>query len=150
MENQELFWSWINNRIQKYPHIIYGDHIGYPASSDIVRKIDFMVTDSTAHDCSKVIEKIKKLSNKNCFSFHAFYLQLISFNILLIIVQTPPPPPFFKDGGRVNFNYLPQRGGPWKIRKRGRSIVQEQVFLKGGGRVALSLFIFVKVYYIYI
>ena len=33
MENQALFWPSSNNRIQKYSHKTYEDHIGYPASS---------------------------------------------------------------------------------------------------------------------
>ena len=54
-------------------------HIGYPASSaasshkysfkDIVTKVDFILTDSTAHNLNKVIEKVKKISYENCFSF---------------------------------------------------------------------------------
>ena len=50
---------------------------------DIVRKIDFIMTDSTAHNL-KVIEKVK-ISSENCFSFHWYYFQSISFiNISLI------------------------------------------------------------------
>ena len=42
---------------------------GYKYSStDIVRKIDFVMTDSTAYNL-KVIEKVK-ISYENCFSFH--------------------------------------------------------------------------------
>ena len=51
--------------MQKYPRRTYKDHIGYPAlsaascykyiSKDIVRKIGFKMTDSTAH-LNKVIE----------------------------------------------------------------------------------------------
>ena len=33
IENQEFFWTSSNNRIQKYSHKTYEDHIGYPASS---------------------------------------------------------------------------------------------------------------------
>ena len=87
MENQEFIWPRSNTRVQKYPHRTYKDHIGYPASSaaswyknnlkDIVRKIDFIIADSTAHN--KVIEKVKKISYENYFSFHWFYLQAISF-----------------------------------------------------------------------
>ena len=47
----------------------------------------------------------------------------------------PPPPsaPLFKgEGGGVNFDYLPWRGGIWKIKKGGGDMVQGQVFLKGG------------------
>ena len=44
----------------------------------------------------------------------------------------PPlhPPSLFK-GGEVNFKYFPWRGGIWKIKKGGVSMVQGQVFLKG-------------------
>ena len=57
---------------------------GYKYSStDIVKKIDFVMTDSTAHNL-KVIEKVK-ISYEDCFSFHWFYLQAIFFiNISLI------------------------------------------------------------------
>ena len=52
----------------------------------------------------------------------------------------PPPPPFpFLTGGagagagaRVNFDYLPRRGENLKNKKGDRSMVQGQVFLKGG------------------
>ena len=40
-------------------------------------------------------------------------------------------PPLFLKGGGVNFDYLPQRGEIWKIKKGGGSMVQGQVFLKG-------------------
>ena len=55
---------------------------------------------------------------------------------LVDIVWTPPPPasppsPFLKGGG-VNFDYLTERGGIWKIKKGGGHIVQGLVFLKGG------------------
>ena len=61
--------------MQKYPRKTYKDHIGYPASSaasyykttsrDIVRKINFITTDSTAHNLNKIIEKKKKISSEN-------------------------------------------------------------------------------------
>ena len=84
MENQEFFWLSSKNRIQKYPRRTYKAQIGYSASSaapwykysskEIVRKIDFITKDSIAHNLNKVIEKVKKISNENCFSFHWFYL----------------------------------------------------------------------------
>ena len=52
-----------------------------------------------------------------------------------IIVRTPRPP----KGGR----------GPWEIKKEDGSMVQGQVFLKGG-ELALLLFNFFKVYHFYI
>ena len=77
MENQEFFWTWCNKRIQKYPRRTYKSHIGYPASSaaschkysskDIVRKVDFIVADSKAHNLNKVIDKVKKISMKIAF-----------------------------------------------------------------------------------
>ena len=68
MENQELSWSWSNNRIPKYPPSAAS---GYKCSSkQIVRKIGFVMTDSTAHNHNKVIEKVKKISYENCFSSH--------------------------------------------------------------------------------
>ena len=45
----------------------------------IVRKIHFVMIDSTAHNLNKIIEKIKKISYENRFSFHWFYLQAMSF-----------------------------------------------------------------------
>ena len=53
------------------------------------------------------------------------------------IVRTPPTTttttPLFKgEGGGVNFDYLPWRGGIWKIKKGGGDMVQGQVFLKRG------------------
>ena len=60
------------------------------------------------------------------------------------IVRTP----YFFKGGELNFNYLPRRGESEKSKKMGGSMVQEQVFLKGG--LALILFNFFKVYYFYI
>ena len=50
------------------------------------------------------------------------------------ITRSSDPPPLFKEGG-VNFSYLPQHGGLWKIKKAGGSMVQGQVFLKGEGRL---------------
>ena len=48
---------------------ILSDATDYKYSpKDIVRKIDFIMTDSTAHNL-KVIEKVK-ISSENCFSFH--------------------------------------------------------------------------------
>ena len=89
MENQEFFWLWSNNRIQKYPSRTYKSHIRYPASAvaschkysskDIVSKVDFIMTDNTEHNLNKVIENMKKISYENCFSFRWFYLQAISF-----------------------------------------------------------------------
>ena len=44
----------------------------------------------------------------------------------------PPPLPFFFRVGEISFDYLPWReGGIWKIKKRGESMVQGEVFLKG-------------------
>ena len=42
------------------------------------------------------------------------------------------PTPFFLRGGEVNFKYLSQRGESEKLKKWGVSMVQGQVFLKGG------------------
>ena len=56
--------------------------------------------------------------------------------------------PWGGGGGGENFNYLPQRGEDYENLKRGGSMVREQDFLKGG--LALFLFIFVKVYHVYI
>ena len=54
------------------------------------------------------------------------------------IVQTPPPSFFFLREG-ANFKYLPQ--GSEKLRKGGESMVQGQVFLKGGaGTFPINLF----------
>ena len=56
---------------------------GYKYSFTDIRKIDFVMTESTAHN-AKVIEKVK-ISYENCFSFDWFYLQAMSFiNISLI------------------------------------------------------------------
>ena len=84
MESQEFFSPWSKNRIQKYHRRTYKAHFGCAVSSaascykdsskDIVRKIDFIMTDSTAHTLNKVIEKVKKISYENYFSFHWFYL----------------------------------------------------------------------------
>ena len=35
--------------------------------------------------------------------------------------------------GEVDFNYLPQRGESEKLKRGGGSMVQGQIFLKGGG-----------------
>ena len=90
MENQEFVWPWSNNRIQKYPGRNYEDHIENPASSaasgykygskDIVRKIDFVMTDSTAHNLNKAIEEVEKNSYENCF----FSIGFISKPVLLL------------------------------------------------------------------
>ena len=72
-------------------------------------------------------------------------------NYMLSIVQNPPPAPSFLKGG-VNFNYLPD-GGNLKVKNLKKGVeygVQEQVFLKGGGGLALSLFNFFKVSHFYI
>ena len=54
-------------------------------------------------------------------------------NIHLHSSDPPPTPTPFKKGG-VNFNYLPQRGGDSeKLKRGGESMVQRQIFLKGGG-----------------
>ena len=52
-----------------------------------------------------------------------------------VIVRTPSPDPptFFRRGGGVNFNYLPQREKSEKLKKKGASMVQGQVFLKSEG-----------------
>ena len=65
-------------------------------------------------------------------------------NWWLKLVWTPS---LFKGvGGKF---WLPHPEGEiWKIKKRGESIVQRQVFLKGG--LALFLFHFFKVYHFYI
>ena len=47
----------------------------------------------------------------------------------MLYIQTPSP--FFK-GGEVSFDYLPRRGGSVNLKKRGESMAQGQVFLKGG------------------
>ena len=47
-------------------------------------------------------------------------------------IHSSEPPPFFKGGG-VNFNYLPRRGDSEKLKKGCGSMVQGEVFLKGGG-----------------
>ena len=63
------------------------------------------------------------------------------------------PPLFFKGGegeGWVNFDYLPQRGGIWKITNGGGSMVQGQVSWKEGRGLAVFLFNFFKVYRFYI
>ena len=54
-----------------------------------------------------------------------------------------------KGGSRVNFDYLPQGGGPENLKKGGGSLVQGQAFLKEwreGGGLALFLFNFFKFY----
>ena len=63
-------------------------------------------------------------TNKGCLFCYGKY-------VWEIIVQSPLPlTPFLKRGG-VNFHYAQGVGGIWKIKKRGGSMVQEQVFLKG-------------------
>ena len=47
--------------------------------------------------------------------------------------------------GEVNFNYLTWRGESEKLKKRGGSMVQGQVLLKGGEELALFLFSFFRV-----
>ena len=44
----------------------------------------------------------------------------------------PPPAPLFKRGVGVNFNHLPRRGDIEKLKKGCGSMVQGEVFLKGG------------------
>ena len=56
------------------------------------------------------------------FSFNKWYLKW----------STIVPTPFFSNGGEVNFNNLPRRGGSEKLKKGGGSMVQGQVFLKTG------------------
>ena len=46
---------------------------------------------------------------------------------------TPPLPFFLKGDGEVSFDYRPRRGDSEKLKKDGGSMVQGQVFLKGGG-----------------
>ena len=73
-------------------------------------------------------------------------------NYMLSIVHNPPSSPLFLKGGGVNFNYLSD-GGNLKVKnlKKGwKHGVQGQVFLKGGGGLALSLFHFIKVSHFYI
>ena len=67
---------------------------------------------------------------------------------IYIIVRTPSPF-LFKGGGGVNVNYLPWRGGnSEKLKKEGGSMVEEQVFLKGG-IAGIFYFHFFKVYHFY-
>ena len=56
---------------------------------------------------------------------------LFASSIKMIIIQTPSP---FLKCGKINFDYLPRRGRgeSEKLKKRSGSMVQEQVFLKGG------------------
>ena len=61
-------------------------------------------------------------------------LRLRKKRICMFIVRTPPPPLFFfKGGGEVSFDYRPRRRESEKLKKEGGSMVQGQVFLKGGG-----------------
>ena len=47
-----------------------------------------------------------------------------------IVIHGLGPSPFLR--GEVNFDYLPLRGESEKLKKMGGSMVQGQVFLKGG------------------
>ena len=73
-----------------------------------------------------------------------FFLELQLITILLIICDSivwTPPPYIFKRGQEVNFNYLLQRGESEKLKKKGGSMVQGQVFLKrGAGTFPISFF----------
>ena len=67
--------------------------------------------------------------------FKVKVLKALKFSSDYHMKQFGPTPPFLKKGGGgVNFNYLPGRGGGWiwKIKKGGGSMLQGQVFLKGG------------------
>ena len=57
---------------------------------------------------------------------------MLNSDTLVFTCHSSDPPPFLK-GREVNFKYLPQRGGFQKLKKGGGSMVQGQVFLKGGG-----------------
>ena len=65
---------------------------------------------------------------------------------ILLVLDPPPPLLFLKEG--VNFDSIPSRGAGSQKLKRGWK-GQGQVFLKGG-RLALFLFSFSKIYHFYI
>ena len=83
--------------MQKYPRRTYKDHIVYLASSasscykyiskDIVKKIGFIMTYSTAHTLNKVIILIKLLERGKRFSKKITFLSIdfISKPYLLLI-----------------------------------------------------------------
>ena len=65
---------------------------------------------------------------------------------ILLVLDPPPPLLFLKEG--VNFDSIPSRGeGSQKLKRGWKG--QGQVFLKGG-RLALFLFSFSKIYHFYI
>ena len=88
MESQEFFWPCSTKRIQKYPSRTSEHHIEYSVSStasgykysskDIVKKIDFVLTDSILHNLNKTIERVRKIFYENCFFCHWFYLWAIN------------------------------------------------------------------------
>ena len=61
----------------------------------------------------------------------------VSLMPALNVYSVPPSPLFLKGGGGGDIDYLPWRGESEKLKKVG-SMVQGQVFLKGG----LTLFLF--------
>ena len=85
-----------------------------------------------------LLPKIFKLRKS---SLRLVFLVKIAYNI----VRTPSP---FLKRGEVNFDYLPWRGGIWKIRKRGWKYRAWAGSLKKRvGRLTLFLFNFFNVYH---
>ena len=65
----------------------------------------------------------------------------------MLVNHSSDHPPFFLKGRGVNSNYLPRRGGESeKLKKGGGSLVQGQVFLKGGGGGGWNFSYLIKVY----
>ena len=65
------------------------------------------------------------------------------------IARNPPPPsppPFYRGGKGILITF-PGWDESEKLKKVGGSMVQGQVFLKGGGGLTLFLFKFFKVYH---
>ena len=88
----------------------------------------------------------KVLTNTPINSFPSFYIPSCIFEHYwgsYSIVRTLS---FFKGGGGLNFEYLPQkRRGIWKIKKWGGNMVQGQVFLKGRDGGAGTLFLHLEI-----
>ena len=103
--------------------------------------------------CPSFCPSVRKFSWDWLISFFLKLSMVLGTYVLLCVTEPhslDPPPHFLKSGGGVNFNYLSQRRGFWKTKKRGGSMVQRQVFIKGGGGLARFLFNFFTIYYFYI
>ena len=60
-------------------------------------------------------------------------LEMNFYKLFVSIHNLDSPLPLFLKGEEVNFDYLPQRGRIWKIKKETGNMMQGQVLLKERG-----------------